>query len=167
MEEAMNFSSSTLDGELIVLRLPQEQKMLQSSRKNKLFQGSNYPDIRGFLCKKSKKFRGKKPRLGNFFWPPQSQNPTYLPGVGYKHVMLKKNSSFTPICVGNWAVHVRALCKTDQVDRCWHCSHFSPTCVRSFEGKSPTIDAMGLGAYLESGKRGGRGMPAPSPPLFP
>ena len=34
----MNFSSSTLDGELIVLRLPQEQKMLQSSR-NKLFQG--------------------------------------------------------------------------------------------------------------------------------
>ena len=28
----MNFSSSTLDGELIVLRLPQEQKMFQSSR---------------------------------------------------------------------------------------------------------------------------------------
>jgi hypothetical protein len=27
MEAAMNFSSSTLDGELIVLRLPQEQKM--------------------------------------------------------------------------------------------------------------------------------------------
>ena len=32
MEAAMNFSSSTLDGELIVLRLPQEQKMFQSSR---------------------------------------------------------------------------------------------------------------------------------------
>ena len=28
----MNFSSSTLDGELIVLRLPQEQKMFESSR---------------------------------------------------------------------------------------------------------------------------------------
>ena len=40
MEEAMNLSSTTLDGELIVLRLPQEQKMLQSSRKNKLFQYS-------------------------------------------------------------------------------------------------------------------------------
>ena len=24
-----------------------------------------------------------------------------------------------------------AFCKTDQVDRCWHSSHFSSTCVRS------------------------------------
>ena len=31
---------------------------------------------------KSKNFEGKKPRLGNFFWPPQSQNPTSLPGPG-------------------------------------------------------------------------------------
>ena len=28
-------------------------------------------------------------------------------------------------------VHVLAFCKTDQVDRCWHSSHFSSTCVRS------------------------------------
>ena len=47
----------------------------------KLFQGSKYPEIRGFLSKKSKKFKGKKPCLGNFFLDPQSQNPTYLPAL--------------------------------------------------------------------------------------
>ena len=43
-----------------------------------------------------------------------------------------------------------AFCKTDQVDRCWHSSHFSPTCVRSL------LPRLGCTLLLCSSRRGKR-----------
>ena len=45
----------------------------------KMFRGSKYPDIWGFLYKKSKKFRGKKPRPWNFFLAHPPISKSYLP----------------------------------------------------------------------------------------
>ena len=43
------------------------------------FRAQNTPKFEDFFLKSQKKFGRKSLALKTFFWPPQSQNPTYLP----------------------------------------------------------------------------------------